>query len=115
MQKKQPKKPVSVHWKVRLTRAGNKHFLARTLSITAKHLHIESEYNLKAGERVKIEVSALHEGVRKVLVVLGEVRSSILLSTGSSYGLDVKMEKVSEEHQAFIDSYIKARESMMGR
>ncbi len=114
MQKKQPKKPVSVHWKVRMTRAGNKQCLARTLTLTSKHLHIESEYNLKAGEKVKVEVSALHEGVKKVLVVIGLVRSSILLSTGVSYGLDVKIEKISESDQAFIDSYIKARESLIG-
>ena len=113
MQKKQPKKPVSVHWKVRLTRAGHKPYLARTLSLSVKHLHIESEYNLKAGEKVKVEVLALHEGVKKVLVVLGIVRSSILLSTGVSYGLDVHIEKISEEDQAFIDSYIKFREDMM--
>lgn len=113
MHKKQPKKPVSVHWKVRLTRAGHKQYLARTLSLSAKHLHIESEYNLKAGEKVKVEVLALHEGVKKVLVVLGIVRSSILLSTGVSYGLDVHIEKVSEEDQTFIDGYIKFREDMM--
>ncbi len=114
MQKKQPKKPFSVHWKVRLTRKGHKQFLARTLSISAKHLHIESEYNLKAGEKVKAEVLALHEGVKKVLVVVGSVRSSILLSSGYSYGLDVKIEKVSEADQAFIDDYIRARESLIG-
>lgn len=114
MQKKQPKKPVSVHWKVRLTRAGNKQYLARTLSLSAKHLHIESEYNLRAGEKVKIEVSALHDGVKKVLVIIGLVRSSILLSTGTSYGLDVKIEKINESDQAFIDSYIKAREGLIG-
>lgn len=114
MQKKQPKKPVSVHWKVRLTRAGNKQYLARTLNLSSKHLHIESEYNLKAGEKVKIEISALHDGVKKVLVIIGLVRSSILLSTGVSYGLDVKFEKISESDQAFIDGYIKARESLIG-
>lgn len=114
MQKKQPKKPVSVHWKVRLTRAGNKQYLARTLSLSSRHLHIESEYNLKAGEKVKVEISALHEGVKKVLVILGMVRTSILLSTGVSYGLDIKIEKISDADQAFIDNYIKARESLVG-
>ncbi|OOV88856.1 hypothetical protein [Oceanospirillum linum] len=114
MQKKQPKKPVSVHWKVRLTRVGHKQFLARTLSLSAKHLHIESEYNLKAGEKVKVEVSALHEGVKKVLVVVGLIRSSILLSNGYSYGLDVMIEKISEADQAFIDDYIRARENLIG-
>jgi len=114
MQKKQPKKPVSVHWKVRLTRSGNKQYLARTLSLSAKHLHLESEYNLRAGEKVKVEVSALHNGVKKVLVILGLVRSSILLSTGTSYGLDIKIEKISEADQAFIDGYIKAREGLVG-
>lgn len=114
MQKKQQKKPVSVHWKVRLTRAGNKQHLARTLSLSSRHMHIESEFNLRAGEKVKVEVSALHDGVKKVLVILGLVRTSILLSTGVSYGLDIKIEKISDEDQAFIDTYIKARESLIG-
>ena len=113
MQKKPPKKPVSVHWKVRLTRAGHKQYLARTLSLSAKHIHVDSEYNLRTGEKVKLEILALHEGVKKVLVVYGLVRSSVLLSTGTSYGLDVKIEKISEEDQAFIDNYIKARENLM--
>lgn len=114
MQKKQPKKPVSVHWKVRLTRAGNRQYLARTLSLSSKHVHIESEHNLKAGEKVKVEISALHDGVKKVLVVIGDIRSSVLLSTGTSYGLDVKIEKVSDADQEFIDRYIKARENLVG-
>lgn len=114
MQKKQPKKPVSVHWKARLTRAGNKQYLARTLSLSSRSFHIESEKNLRVGEKVKLEISALHEGVKKVLVVLAEVRSSILLSTGYSYGLDLRVEKISDADQAFIDNYIKARESLMG-
>ena len=114
MQKKQPKKPVSVHWKVRLTRAGNKQYLARTLNLSPRHIHIESEYNLKVGEKVKVEISALHEGVKKVLVAIGLVRSSILLSNGYSYGLDMKIEKINEADQAFIDAYIKARENLVG-
>lgn len=113
MQKKQPKKPVSVHWKVRLTRAGKKPFLARTLSLSSKHLHIESELNLKADEKVKVEVLALHEGVKQVLVIIGTVRSSVLLSTGISYGLDIRIDKISESHQEFIDTYIKAREGLV--
>lgn len=114
MQKKQPKKPVSVHWKVRVTRAGNKHYLARTLSLSSKHVHLESEYSLREGEKVRVEISALHDGVKKVLVILGLVKSSVLLSTGVSYGLDVKIEKISDADQVFIDSYIKARESLVG-
>ncbi|MAC47241.1 hypothetical protein [Oceanospirillum beijerinckii] len=112
MQKKQPKKPVSVHWKVRITRAHHKPYIARTLSISHKQLHLESEFNLKAEEKVKVEISALFNGEKKVLVVLGKVTSSILLSSGSSYGLNIYIDRISAEHQLFIDNYISAREKM---
>ncbi len=112
MQKKQPKKPVSVHWKVRITRAHHKPYIARTLSISHKQLHLENEFNLKAGEKVKVEISALYDGEKKLLLVLGKVTSSILLSTGTSYGLNIHIDRISDEDQAFIDHYIHAREQM---
>lgn len=113
MQKKQPKKPVNVHWKVRITRAKHKPYIARTLSLSHKHLHLENEFNLRTGEKVKVEVLALHDGEKKVLMVLGTVRSSVLLSTGSSYGLDIFIDKITPEHQQFIDHYIEARDKLV--
>lgn len=114
MQKKSPKKPVSVHWKARITRVRKTPYIGRTLSLSAKHIHLESEWNLKEHEKVKVEVQGLHEGKKHLLTVIGVVRSSVLLSTGSSYGLDVMVEKITQKDQEFIDDYIKARENLVG-
>lgn len=112
MQKKQPKKPVSVHWKVRLTRANHKQFVARTLNIASRYLHLESEQNLKTGETIKVEIFALHEGVKKLIVAVGLVKSSVLLSTGTSYSITLSLDKMSEGDHQFVEAYIKARESL---
>ncbi|MBB1486899.1 hypothetical protein [Oceanospirillum sediminis] len=103
---------MNVHWKSRVTRAHKAPYIARTLSVSPKHLHLESEWSLPESEKVRAEVLALHDGKKQVLTIYGKVRSSVLLSTGSSYGLDILIEKISAEDQQFIENYIKARESL---
>lgn len=112
MQKKIHKKPVSVHWKSRVTRAHKAPYIARTLSISPKHLHLESDLSLHESEKVRAEVLALHDGKKQVLTIYGKIRSSVLLSTGTSYSLDILIEKISAEDLHFIEDYIKARESL---
>lgn len=97
---------INVHWKARITLGRYKPFLSKTLSIAERQLQIESEIDIKVGKEVKVEIFAYHNGVKKLLTLIGAIRSSVLRSTGTSYGINVVILKISSNNHGFIKGFI---------
>jgi len=97
---------INVHWKARITLGRYKPFLSKTLSIAERQLQIESEIDIKVGKEVKVEIFAYHNGVKKLLTLIGVIRNSVLRSTGTSYGINVVILKINSSNHNFIKDFI---------
>ena len=105
------------YWKARLLlpvtgKQTLRGYWAYTQSVSEKEIRFQSEKNLKKGARVHLKVQAIHLGVKHPLEVTGQVLSSVLLSCGTLYGIDLQITHISQEDQAFIARYIKDKQGM---
>lgn len=102
---------VKTHWRARITRSRHKPYLGKILTVTPGSLLLENDFNLRVGEKIKVEVAATYDGKKKILTALGVVRSSVLRSCGQSYSLKVQVERMKQDDQAFIQGYISYSQS----
>ena len=105
------------YWKARLLlpvpgQKTLKGYWAYTQNLSETEIRFQSEKNLKKGMEIRLDVQAIHKGVKHSLRLQGKVLSSVLLSCGTLYGIDLKMTGISKADQAFINQYLKDRKSM---
>ncbi|WP_404416658.1 hypothetical protein [Marinospirillum sp.] len=110
-------KGVPTYWKARLLlpSPGQKTlrgFWAYTQNLSSREVRFQSEKNLKKGVEVTLEIHAIHLGVKRSLHLSGKVLSSVLLSCGTLYGIDLQITRASKEDQAFIAQYLKDKQTM---
>jgi len=97
---------IKAHWRARITRSHHKPYLGKILTVSPGSLLLENDFNLRVGEKIKVEVAATYKGKKKILTALGVVRSSVLRSCGQSYGLKVRVERMRKDDQDFIKGYM---------
>jgi len=97
---------IKAHWRARITRSRHKPYLGKILTVSPGSLLLENDFNLRVGEKIKVEVAATYGGKKKILTALGVVRSSVLRSCGQSYGLKVRVERMRKDDQDFIKDYM---------
>lgn len=110
-------KSIPTYWKARLLlpvagQTAYKAYWAYTQSLSERDIRFQSEKNLKKGVEVHLEVQAIHKGIKHPIKLAGKVLSSVLLSCGTLYGIDLQITKISKADQAFLASYIKEKQSM---
>lgn len=110
--KKKSMPAVKAHWRARITRSRSKPYLGKILTVSPASLLLENDFNLRIGEKIKVEVAATFKGRKKILTALGVVRSSVLRSCGQSYGLKVAVERMKKDDQAFIQDYMSHTQSL---
>ncbi len=110
-------KATPTYWKARLLLpvAGEKTlkgYWAYTQNLSETEVRFQSEKQLRKGAQVYLKVQAIHQGVKHPLTITGEVLSSVLLSCGTLYGIDLLITQISKEDQAFINQYLKDKKTM---
>jgi len=116
-QEEQPKR-VPTYWKARLLLPSPKDqkiiqgFWAYTQSLSNQEVRFQSEKNLKKGAKITLDIQAIHLGIKHPLHLNGQVLSSILLSCGTLYGIDLQITQASPEDRAFIAQYLKDKQNM---
>jgi|GEM_PF-2138874 len=108
---------VPTYWKARLLlpspdQKTARGFWAYTQNLSSKEVRFQSEKHLKKGVQVTLEIQAIHKGVKHTLHLAGKVLSSVLLSCGTLYGIDLQITRASKEDQAFIAQYLKDKQTM---
>ncbi len=97
---------VKAYWKARVTSQRYQPCLAKMMAVSSNLLQLENDFNLKIGEKIKIEIAANFNGKSKVVKASGVVRSSVLRSSVRPYGLQVAIERITSDDQAFLQDYM---------
>ncbi|SFC20596.1 hypothetical protein SAMN05660443_1883 [Marinospirillum celere] len=110
-------KGVPTYWKARLLlpvtgQKAYKGYWAYTQSLSEKEVRFQSEKNLKKSVEVHLEIHAIHQGVKRTIQLLGKVLSSVLLSCGTLYGIDLQIIKISKADREFLNNYMKEKQTM---
>lgn len=118
------KKPAEVqtkgaptYWKARLLLPSPDQKTARgywayTQHLSSREIRFQCEKKLKKDALVTLEIHAIHQGTKHSLLIAGKVLSSVLLSCGTLYGIDLQITRASKDDQAFIAQYLKDKQSM---
>ena len=81
-------------------------------SISNTEIRFHCEKLLKPGVVVKLDIQAIHKGVKHPLHITGKVLSCVLLSCGTLYGIDLQISGISNADRKFIAQYIEDKKTM---
>lgn len=101
---------VTAYWKARVTRANGKHYWAHTRTICTTDINFEISEYLKEKEVLRVQVYAFHKGARRLLALKGHVSYSVLLSSGTSFGVDMVYDHIDSQSLNFIKEYMQDRQ-----
>lgn len=76
------------------------------MAVSSDLLQLENDFNLKIGEKIKVEMAASFNGKSRVVKALGVVRGSVLRASERPYGLQVAIERITSDDQAFLQDYM---------